>query len=47
MSRELGVAGIQMHVAHGEDNTEVMLKKLNTVADLFPWVDIICFANFA
>lgn len=28
MSRKLGVAGIQMHVARGEDNTEAMLKKV-------------------
>jgi predicted amidohydrolase len=45
MARNLGVAGIQMHVAHGQDNAEAMLKKLNTVAYLFPWVDIICFSE--
>ena len=45
MARNLGVAGIQMHVAHGKDNTEAMLKKLNAVEKLFPWVDIICFSE--
>jgi predicted amidohydrolase len=45
MARNLGVAGIQMNVVHGEDNTDAMLKKLNTVAVLFPWVDIICFSE--
>jgi len=28
MSRNLGIAGIQMHVAHGKNNTEAMLKKV-------------------
>lgn len=45
MARNLGIAGIQMNVVHGEDNTDVMLKKLNAVAALFPWVDIICFSE--
>jgi predicted amidohydrolase len=45
MARNLGIAGIQMHVAYGRDNTDEMLKKLRTVADLFPWVDIICFSE--
>ena len=39
------IAGIQMHVVRGCDNTDGMLKKLNTVAALFPWVDIICFSE--
>jgi deaminated glutathione amidase len=45
MARNLGIAGIQMHVVHGRDNTDRMLKQLNTVAALFPWVDIICFSE--
>ncbi len=45
MARNLGIAGIQMNVVHGQDNTDAMLKKLNTVAALFPWVDIICFSE--
>jgi predicted amidohydrolase len=45
MARNIGIAGIQMHVVRGRDNTDGMLKKLNTVAALFPWVDIICFSE--
>jgi predicted amidohydrolase len=45
MARTLGIAGIQMKVVHGEDNTDMMLKKLEAVAALFPWVDIICFSE--
>jgi predicted amidohydrolase len=45
MARNIGIAGIQMHVVRGCDNTDGMLKKLNTVAALFPWVDIICFSE--
>jgi predicted amidohydrolase len=45
MARNLGIAGIQMHVDHGRDNTDGMLKQLDTVAALFPWVDIICFSE--
>ncbi|MCP4629044.1 MAG: carbon-nitrogen hydrolase family protein [bacterium] len=45
MARNLGVAGIQMTVVDEQDNTDAMLKKLNRVASLFPWVDIICFSE--
>jgi predicted amidohydrolase len=45
MARYLGIAGIQMRVAHARDNTDEMLKQLNTVAGFFPWVDIICFSE--
>jgi deaminated glutathione amidase len=45
MARYLGIAGIQMQVVHGRDNTDGMLKQLNTVAALYPWVDIICFSE--
>ena len=45
MARNLGVAGIQMTVVDGQDNTDAILKKLNRVATLFPWVDIICFSE--
>ena len=47
MARNLGVAGIQMTVVDGQDNTDMMLKKLNRVAALFPWVDIICFSELS
>ena len=43
MSRNLGIAGIQMIVARGEDNSEAMLAKIKSVSLLFPWVDIIFF----
>lgn len=45
MSRNLGIAGIQMQVIHGRDNTDGMLKHLDTVAAFFPWVDIVCFSE--
>jgi predicted amidohydrolase len=45
MARNIGIAGIQMMVVGGQDNTNAMLKKLNRVAALFPWVDIICFSE--
>lgn len=45
MARNLGIAGIQMTVARGEDNSEGMLKKIKSVSVLFPWVDIIFFSE--
>lgn len=45
MARTLGIAGIQMEVAYGKDNSEAMLKKLDAVMTLFPWVDIILFSE--
>ena len=35
MSRLLGIAGIQMNVVRGQDNTEMMLKKMNAEFGLF------------
>ena len=45
MARNFGIAGIQMKVVYGEDNSEAMLKKLQTVTTLFPWVDIVFFSE--
>ncbi len=45
MSRLLGIAGIQMNVIQGQDNTDMMLKKMNAVNTLFPWVEIIFFSE--
>ncbi|MGD8293665.1 MAG: carbon-nitrogen hydrolase family protein [Desulfobacterales bacterium] len=45
MARNLGVAGIQINVIHGQDNTDEMLKKLNGTIALFPWVDLIFFSE--
>ena len=45
MARNLGVAGIQMRVVQGEDNTTRMLKKLKGAVALFPWVDVIFFSE--
>ena len=45
MTRKLGIAGIQMNVVYGEDNSGAMLQKLGVVAALFPWVDIIFFGE--
>jgi len=45
MSRNLGIAGIQMTVVRGEDNSDTMLAKMKFVSLLFPWVDIIFFSE--
>ena len=45
MARTLGVAGIQMKVAWGVDNSDAMLACLNRVALLFPWVDVVMFSE--
>ena len=45
MARNLGIAGIQMEVAWGVDNSDAMMKNLNRVALLFPWVDIVIFSE--
>jgi hypothetical protein len=45
MSRLLGIAGIQMNVIQGQDNTDIMLKKMNAVNTRFPWVEIIFFSE--
>jgi len=45
MARYLGIAGVQMEVVAGEDNSERMIKKLNAVPALFPWVDIVVFSE--
>jgi len=45
MSRNLGIAGIQMTVARGEDNSETMLAKMAHLSLLFPWVDLIFFSE--
>ena len=39
MGRTIGIAGIQMNVQLGDDNSELMLKKLRAVAPFFPgWI---------
>lgn len=45
MARTLGVAGIQMKVLSGKDNSGAMLERLKLVKDLFPWVDIVFFSE--
>jgi predicted amidohydrolase len=45
MARMVGIAGVQMKVAPGQDNTERMLKRLNAIARLFPWVDVVFFSE--
>lgn len=45
MARYLGIAGIQMEVVRGEDNSEAMMEKLNVVAASFPWVDMVLFSE--
>lgn len=45
MARNVGIAGVQMDVQLGVDNTELMLKKMRAVNVLNPWVDIIFFSE--
>lgn len=47
MSRCLGIAGVQMEVKAGEDNSENALRLLRNVASLFPWVDIVLFSELS
>ena len=47
VSRCLGVAGVQMEVKAGEDNSENLLRLLQRVALGFPWVDIVLFSELA
>jgi predicted amidohydrolase len=45
MARYLGIAGIQMEIAFGQDNSQAMMEKLNTLVTLFPWVDLVLFSE--
>jgi predicted amidohydrolase len=45
MSRYVGIAGVQMEVERGEDNSQAMMERLKRVALLFPWVDIVIFSE--
>ncbi len=45
MSRTLGIAGVQMEVIAGVDNSEAVLKRLETTVSCFPWVDIIVLSE--
>ncbi len=45
MARTLGIAGIQMEVTRGTDNSDAMMANLNRLALLFPWVDIVVFSE--
>ncbi|MBW2056608.1 MAG: carbon-nitrogen hydrolase family protein [Deltaproteobacteria bacterium] len=45
MARYLGIAGIQMEVVHGQDNTAEMMERLDRVAASFPWADLVFFSE--
>ena len=45
MPRYVGIAGVQMEVIPGEDNSPGAFKLLQTVASSFPWVDIVLFSE--
>jgi len=45
MSRYFGVAGIQMNILRGQDNSRAMIHRLKTVSLLFPWVDMVIFSE--
>jgi len=45
MARYLGIAGIQMEVAYGKNNSDAMMVNLDRTVALFPWVDIVLFSE--
>lgn len=45
MARTLGIAGIQMTVERGRDNTPAMLAHLDRAASLFPWAEVLFFSE--
>lgn len=45
MPRYVGIAGVQMEVVPGEDNSPGAFKLLQTVASSFPWVDVVLFSE--
>jgi len=45
MPRYVGIAGVQMAVDYGVDNTDAMMNSLDRVVALFPWVDIVVFSE--
>ena len=45
MKDTLGVAGIQMEVRSGNDNSERMFQLIKRVAFNFPWVELIVFSE--
>jgi predicted amidohydrolase len=47
MARYVGMAGIQFDVLWGQDNTQIMLDKLDMCQRLFPWVELIFFSELS
>jgi deaminated glutathione amidase len=45
MDRTLGIAGIQMTVIQGQDNSDAMIANLNIAHKRSPWVDIFFFSE--
>jgi len=45
MGRYLGIAGIQMRIVRGQDNTDAMMERIHTVSSHFPWVDLVFFSE--
>lgn len=45
MTRQFSLAGIQMNVNLGQDNTPQMLERLNQVSRYFPWIDLVMFSE--
>jgi len=45
MPRYVGIAGVQMEVIPGENNSPQAAQLLRTVASSFPWVDIVLFSE--
>ncbi len=45
MDRMLGLAGIQMNIRDGRDNSGSMLEQMETVRALFPWVEVLFFSE--
>ncbi len=45
MSRNVGIAGVQMEVTRGGDNARAALRLLKEVSFSFPWVDLVLFSE--
>jgi predicted amidohydrolase len=47
LPRQIGIAGVQMHVAAGEDNIPAMARLVAQTRQRFPWVSVMVFPELA
>ena len=45
--RHFAVAGVQMHVRHGQDNIPAMAARIDVLVARFPWVEMVVFSELA